>query len=278
MSSPSPASVAAPAPAGASRVNAYDRLMGLPAVFALSAFVRMTGLNRLSAKVMLSRWIDRGLIEPAGPRAGVYFNRLRDPEGKQASVVQALLMKYPSATLTGASVLHAHGWTTQIPRSLHVAVESRRSYTQIEGITLHPRPRRWFRQMHLAGALMPAHGSQASHADHGDGAEAAGPSQPQATTYGLRSLRPAWALADSFASWADRSWRPDEDDLDLPAEDAAEIGLALFSARADIDADEHPDLAVMMERARAESAGAGEIGPATESESARSKVTRQRGG
>lgn len=67
------------------------------------------------ASVCLRRWKQKGLVEPAGERAGIYFNKLRAREVDSALRVAALLFEYPSAILCGESVLHSAGWITQIP-------------------------------------------------------------------------------------------------------------------------------------------------------------------
>lgn len=189
--------------AGRTYVSAFDRLTNLPPVFSLNTLVRATGMNRASAKVLLTRWAGRKMVESAGPRAGIYFNRVVDRNGESAHAVKALMMKYPSATLCGASVLHSAGWITQIPSSLHVAVEARGSYAKIEGTTLFPRPVAWFR-------FMQTHRAWAAFAGKGTSQEIA--------SYGLRALSPAWALADLYADKSGRGWQPDEDDLDVPKE------------------------------------------------------------
>lgn len=189
-------------------VGSYERLMQLPEVFSLSTLVRFTGMSRDSAKVLASRWNERGLVASAGPRAGVYFNRVRDPSGHRANAIRALVMKYPSATLCGASVLHAAGWTTQIPSAVHVAIETRPSYSSIDGVTLHPRPVAWFRFMHQHDAW-----------------QSAGQAEENAT-YGLRALAPAWALADLYADDEPSAWHPDADDLDIPDEASNHVATA----------------------------------------------------
>lgn len=200
------------------QISAYTRLMQMPAVFTLNTLVRWTGLSRDAAKVTVSRWAARGLLELAGPRSGIYFNRVVDPAGHQATPVKALVMLYPSATLCGVSVLHAAGWTTQIPSSLHVAIEAQPSYAQINGVVMWPRPVSWFQAMKAVGAWYDEDGA----AD-------------DMPTYGLRALQPAWALADLYADaeagGADttgrgRPWAPDEDDLDIPAERQAAVVAA----------------------------------------------------
>ena len=118
-------------------------------------------------------------------------------------LLRALKMIYPSATLIGASVLHANGWTTQIPRELHVAVEARPSYSELNGVRLHPRPLEWFR------TVQSARGFDTNESSH----------------RGLRALDPAWALADMRCDGGD--WVPEEDDLDLPDDGEERVGQAL---------------------------------------------------
>lgn len=192
-------------------VSAFERLTALPPVFSLNTLVRATGLPRASAKVLLTRWVGKKLVESAGPRAGIYFNRVVDRDGDSAHAVKALVMKYPSATLCGASVLHSAGWTTQIPSTLHVAVEARSSYAKIDGVTLFARPVAWFQFMQNQRAWADADSNQAG---------------AQINAYGLRALAPAWALADLYADKSGQAWRPDEDDLDLPAREIGSVRRA----------------------------------------------------
>ena len=182
-------------------LSAFERLSALPPVFSLNTLVRASGLPRASAKVLLARWAAKNLVESAGPRAGIYFNRVLDRDGGTAHAVKALVMKYPSATLCGASVLHGAGWTTQIPSTLQVAVEARSSYAKIDGVTLFARPVAWYQ-------FMQNHGAWAASASKAAAAET--------NTYGLRALKPAWALADLYADKSGYAWQPDADDLDVP--------------------------------------------------------------
>jgi len=104
---------------------------------------------------------------------------------------------YPSATLCGASVLHRNGWTTQIPRSIQVAIEDRPSLVLLHGVDLFPRSTQWFTTISQNRAFEP---------------------NPRVSletpSSRIRVMRPAWALAD-LRSFKD-GWIPDEDDLDLP--------------------------------------------------------------
>ena len=207
-------------------VSAYDRLAQLPAVFTINTMVRATGIDRASARVVLTRWAGKNMVESAGPRTGIYFNRVVDRSGASAHAVRALTMKYPSATLCGASVLHSAGWTTQIPSTLHVAVEARNSYSRFDGVTLHPRRRSWFQRMQKHGAWI----------DAGDAAAAG-----EMTSYDLRALAPAWALADLYADQSGRSWQPREDDLDVPQDalPALRIACATLHSRPPFDIPDH---------------------------------------
>jgi hypothetical protein len=173
---------------------AVARLRGLPEVFTLAGFCKVTGFSRNAAAVCLRRWKTHGLIEPAGERAGIYFNKLKRSEIESSDRIGALLFEYPTAILCGESVLHAAGWITQIPARLSVAVLARPSYVSLHGFEIHGRPRSWFRKVH--GAV-----------------NAAG----NAKIYGLRALPAALALVDLYGD--SKAWHPDMDDLDIPEQD-----------------------------------------------------------
>lgn len=176
--------------------GALERLRDLPAVFTLAGLCRFTGLSRQAAAVYLSRWKARGLVEPAGERAGIYFNKLKRSEIESPDRIGALLFEYPTAILCGESVLHAAGWITQIPARLSVAVLARPSYVSLHGFEIHGRSRSWFRKIHAAVT-----GNE--------------------KIYGLRALSPALALADLYAD--PRAWHPDADDLDIPEKETAAV-------------------------------------------------------
>lgn len=178
--------------------SAIDRLRDLPEAFTLAAFRRLTGLSENAAAVCLHRWKMKDLIEPAGTRAGIYFNKLKIPQPDTALRVEALLHEYPSAILSGESVLHAAGWITQIPAQLTVAVLSRPTYVSLRGFEIRGRPLSWFTAVH--------------------------PDVSRRGTdrvYGMRALPPALALADLYGD--PKAWHPDPDDLDIPPDHSAEV-------------------------------------------------------
>jgi hypothetical protein len=177
---------------------AVERLRSLPDVFTFAGFCKITGFSTNAAAVCLRRWKTRGLIESAGERAGIYFNKLKRPEIGSSDRVRALLFEYPTAILCGESVLHAAGWITQIPTRLSVAVMARPSYVSLHGFEIHGRSRSWFRKVHRA-------------------VSAAG----NAHVYGLRALPPALALVDLYGD--PKAWHPDVDDLDVPEEEKATV-------------------------------------------------------
>ena len=182
--------------------SALDRLRELPEAFTFSGFCKLNRFSNKVAAVCLRRWKERGLIEPAGDRARIYFNRLRTPEVDSALRVAALLFEYPSAVLCGESVLHAAGWITQIPAQMSVAVLSRPSYISLNGFDIRGRPLSWFRKIHPL--IDPSEGKR---------------------VFGLRALTPALALADLYADA--QGWHPDPDDLDIP-EDHHDSVLSAF--------------------------------------------------
>ena len=187
------------------RRSSVDALRALPEVFDLSTATRLLDMERGIAKTYLSRWGKAGLVRPAGQRAGIYFNLIRAPDAPERRAVDALRMAYPSAVLRGLGVLHAAGWTTQIPRRTTVAVVARRTLMSLDGFEVCGRPRSWY---------------EAVHADVR--------TRKDFSTYDLPSLSPAMALADCYAD--PRSWRPDPDDLDDLGDDAWRDVRSAFAA------------------------------------------------
>lgn len=182
--------------------SALTRLRQLPEAFTFAGFCKLTRFSNEVAAVCLRRWKEKGLVEPAGARAKIYFNKLRSPEVDSGMRVSALLFEYPTAILCGESVLHAAGWITQIPAQLSVAVLSRPSYVSLHGFDIRGRPLSWFRKIHPL----------------------IDPSEHQ-RVYGLRALPPAAALADLYAD--PKGWHPDPDDLDIPNEERPSVMSAL---------------------------------------------------
>lgn len=178
--------------------SAIDRLRSLPEAFTLAAFRRLTGFSENAAAVCLHRWKMKDLIEPAGERAGIYFNKLKAPQPDTALRVEALLYEYPSAILCGESVLHVTGWSTQIPAQLTVAVLSRPTYVSLSGFEVRGRPLSWFTAVH---GDVSARGND--------------------RVYGMRALPPALALVDLYGD--PKAWHPDPDDLDVPLDQAGEV-------------------------------------------------------
>jgi hypothetical protein len=181
--------------------TALQRLQSLPEAFTFSGFCRLTRLSNSTAAVWLARWKAKGLIEPAGERAGIYFNRIKTGEVDGSLRVAALQFVYPSTVLSGESVLRASGWITQIPASLQAVVMTRRSYISLHGVEIHPRPIAWFKKVH------PYIGSS-----------------PEKRVYGLRALPPALALADLYGD--PKAWHPDPDDLYIPDEELGSVEAA----------------------------------------------------
>ena len=176
--------------------SAIERLRDLPEAFTLAAFRRLTGFSENAAAVCLHRWKKKDLIEPAGERAGIYFNKLKNPQPDTALRIAALLYEYPSGILCGESVLHAAGWITQGPAQLTVAVLHRPSYVSFRGFEIRGRPLSWFKTVH----------------DDVSAAE---------RVYGMRALPPALALVDLYGD--PKAWHPDPDDLDVTPEQAREV-------------------------------------------------------
>jgi hypothetical protein len=191
--------------------SALARLRDLPEAFTFAAFCKLTRFSNKSAAVCLTRWKEKGLVESAGKRARVYFNKLKCNEVDGSLRIAALLFEYPSAMLCGESVLHEAGWITQIPARLSVAVISRPSYVSLHGFDIQGRPLSWFKKVHPA-------------VDR----------SPDRRIYGLRALPPPLALADLYGDA--KGWHPDVDDLHVPQESLALVGAAAQQLRVELPA------------------------------------------
>lgn len=179
-----------------SQRSALDRLRELPEAFFFNDFCRLQDLSPDSAQVTLNRWKKQALVAPAGPRAAIYYNLLKNPAGPDTLQHLAIHHYCPEAVLAGASVLSYAGWTTQFCRLIEVNTFEYRQQKQLYGVGQHQRPLEWFQRLHTAGQLLT-------------------PDRVTFHTAGLRTLSPAYALADCFAD--PTHWQPHPDDLDIEA-------------------------------------------------------------
>lgn len=177
--------------------QALNRLRLVPVVFTGEEFVRLTGMDREAAGLYLVRLKHAGLIDTAGPRAGVFFNLLKQPAIDASLRLLAVKRRYPSALVVGAACLHAAGWITQIPRVIDVAIKSRPSIRQFTGLNIVCRPLRWYHRLADQGVILKAGQSP----------------------FPIESLTPRAALADARAHPRDQLWLPDPEDIDIPEEE-----------------------------------------------------------
>ena len=61
----------------AAMTSALARLRDLPEAFTFAGFCKLTRFSNKAAAVCLTRWKQRGLVEAAGERARLYFNKLK---------------------------------------------------------------------------------------------------------------------------------------------------------------------------------------------------------
>jgi len=164
-------------------VSSLDRLRELPEVFTLGTASSMFGWDGKTASHYIARWKKQGFVSSLGERTSVHFNLFKNPEAAEERLLDAVKFLFPGAVVTGASALHFAGVTTQIPRSIEIAIPTRPSYPKIPGIEITTRPRAWFSKMkdHLVR----------------DGI--------------LPRLSAEYALADD---WQRDGWRPDPDDIE----------------------------------------------------------------
>lgn len=168
-------------------ISAIERLRALPAVFSLAMLAARLDSDKAKASIYAKRWKDAGLIRAVGPRVGVYYNLLVDPQGPSTHSLNALRLVFPEAVIAAETVLHDAGWTTQIPFNTQVIVLDRRTVPQIDGFDLHRRPRKWFSGF-----------------------------SPDIDQAAFARLSPYGALVDAYqydGYGGQRTWRPDLDDL-----------------------------------------------------------------
>jgi hypothetical protein len=160
--------------ASRTQVSAFERLRDLPALFRGGDLTRRFGWTSKTASQYLYLWKRRGLVQGLGGHSDVYANLLasRYPDWERAVVIAM-----PSAVLIGIEALRCAGWTTQLVQRPAVAVKSGYPMFQTEHFDAVNRDPHWFDQV--------APGIEGS------------PNE------GLRTLRPAWALADLLhhAGW-----------------------------------------------------------------------------
>jgi hypothetical protein len=170
-------------PASRTQVSAFERLRDLPALFRGGDLTRRFGWTSKSASQYLYLWKRRGLVQGLGGHSDVYANLLasRHPDWEGAVV-----MAMPSAVLVGIEALRRAGWTTQLAQRPTVAVKSGHPRFKTEHFDLVSRDPLWFDQV--------APGIEASSDE------------------GLRTLRPAWALADLLhhCGWERCGLSPDD--------------------------------------------------------------------
>lgn len=191
------------------RSSSIEKLKLVPECFTDKVFMRLTGSTIESARVALSRMKSAGLIASAGNRSGVYYNLLKNHNADNEFSVDALLHLYPTAVLTGESVLHNAGWITQIPSAISVAVLKKGSYQKVTGFSISGKPSSWFKRNHAV--FLEANNSEFA-------------------THGLRALPPALALVDLLANGEAGL---DPDDIDIPDEDMSAVQL--FSEQENFD-------------------------------------------
>lgn len=185
-----------------SRTSSINHLRALPPVFDLRDVEVICGVNRRAASQYCWRWRERGLIKPLGPRVGVHFNLIVDPDASATRLKEAIwkLLRRPCVVI-GASALHFQGWTTQRPHQLELAVPvSRdiRSLPELDDVLLIPRSKEWFQR--VSSVLI-------------EGPE------------GFKTVPAAVALVDVYSPDDNQhaAWRPDPDDIDVPDNEADDM-------------------------------------------------------
>ena len=169
--------------ASRTQVSAFERLRDLPALFRGGDLTRRFGWTSKTASQYLYLWKRRGLVQGLGGHSDVYANLLasRHPDWEGA-----VAMAMPSAVLVGIEALRRAGWTTQLVQRPMFAVKSGYPMFKTDHFDVVSRDPHWFDQV--------APGIEGSAGER------------------LRTLRPAWALADVLhhAGWEHSGLSPDD--------------------------------------------------------------------
>jgi hypothetical protein len=179
--------------AARTQVSAFERLRDLPALFRGGDLTRRFGWTSKTASQYLYLWKRRGLVQGLGGHSDVYANLLA---GRHPDWEGAVVMAMPSAVLVGIEALRRAGWTTQLVQRPTVAVKSGCPVFKTDHFDPVTRDPHWFDQV--------ASGIEGSPDE------------------GLRTLRPAWALADLLHH---RGWEHcglSSDDIEWPQAVSAE--------------------------------------------------------
>ncbi|MHB1871739.1 MAG: hypothetical protein ACYCT1_12940 [Steroidobacteraceae bacterium] len=175
------------------QVSAFERLRNLPALFRGGDLTRRFGWTSKTASQYLYLWKRRGLVQGLGGHSDVYANLFasRHPDWEGAVVIAM-----PSAVLIGIEALRRAGWTTQLVQRPTIAVKSGYPVFRTDHFDVANRDLHWFTQV--------------------------APGIESRTGEGLRTLRPAWALADLLrdTGWQHIGLSPD--DIEWPQSASAE--------------------------------------------------------
>ena len=169
--------------ASRTQISAFERLRDLPALFRGGDLTRRFGWTSKTASQYLYLWKRRGLVLGLGGHSDVHAILLA---GRHPDWEEAVVMAMPSAVLVGIEALRRAGWTTQLVQRPTVAVKSGHPVFKTDHFNLMTRNPHWFNQV--------TSGTEVNRSG------------------GLRTLRPAWALADLLhhTRWERSGLSPDD--------------------------------------------------------------------
>jgi len=128
------------------RISALERLRKLPEVFTLNTAASHLECSKQMASTYIGRWHDSGLVASLGPRTGMHFNLLRNPNAASDLRMDAIAYLFPGAMIGGVSAVHAAGWTTQFPRQTEIIIPNRRSFPSVTDAEISCRPLKWIKE------------------------------------------------------------------------------------------------------------------------------------
>ncbi len=177
--------------------SALKRLDAVPEIFTGGDLTTLFGWTSAICSNYLAVWRKAKLVKSLGGRADVHMNLLRN---RNANIEAALRRLYPRAIKVGVDILREAGWTTQIPRTIEVAVPHKSSIYRLHDVEVTTRTEKWYVTVAVG---------------------------TERVAQSIDRLNPAWALADMLNRANDKRIRhrwllaPDDIDLDAARQDVS---------------------------------------------------------
>lgn len=182
------------------KMSSISVLKQLPDVFTHRDVKILLNLEKEYISIYCHRWVKSGLIKSLGPKAGVYYNLIVNPNGPEELIKKAVDKLGKEVIVIGLSSLHQHGWTTQRPQQIEIAVPVNsmdKTFPILDGFNVFKRSHKWFSAVYNKSEI--------------------GINQ-------FMTLSPELALIDILKEKGKNDlWFPDPSDIDIPYENQENV-------------------------------------------------------